>query len=98
MPLHRLREFGCHLKELDIIDESKLTLAQMYKFTHIIYGEAAEKWPRPDVDFDGFMTALVEANKNMPKTFCPAEKSERDWIAPKGVSKAFNKGGKCIIS
>ena len=28
-PMHRLREFGCHVKEIDLLDEAKLSLEQV---------------------------------------------------------------------
>ncbi len=35
-PLHRLREFGCCVKELDLLDEKKLTLEQTRRLCNIM--------------------------------------------------------------
>ncbi len=35
-PLHRLREFGCSVKELDLLDETKLSLDQIRKMCSIM--------------------------------------------------------------
>ena len=36
-PLHRLREFGIPIKEMDLIDETKLSLEQARKVCAIMY-------------------------------------------------------------
>lgn len=35
-PLHRLREFGLHVKEVDLLDEKKLSLEQVRLFTNLM--------------------------------------------------------------
>ena len=35
-PLHRLREFGMHLKEIDLLDEKKLSLEQVRLFCSLM--------------------------------------------------------------
>jgi hypothetical protein len=35
-PLQRLREFGCHVKELDQLDEAKLTKEQFLRVCQVM--------------------------------------------------------------
>jgi hypothetical protein len=36
-PMHRLREFGVLIKEIDMLDSNKLSLDQIRKFCTIMY-------------------------------------------------------------
>jgi predicted P-loop ATPase/GTPase len=47
-PLHRLREFGMTVKELDLIDEGPLSMEQMMKFINFIFGVTL---PQPEIDW-----------------------------------------------
>lgn len=95
LPIHRLREFGLHVKEFDLLDEAKLTVEGMGKVSKLVYGSKADNFPIAAVDLDGFVAALQKMDA--PKTFSPIYKREVDWILPAKVKKAYG-GKKCTVS
>ena len=60
LPIHRLREFGLHVKEFDVLDENKLTLEGMMRVCDIIYGDKAKAFPDGRIDVDKYSKALTE--------------------------------------
>lgn len=95
-PLHRLREFGIVIKEFDFLDEKLLTVEQMKKISHMIYGHQAESFPPPEVDIGGFATAIQNANRTTDKQYCPVTKREKEWMIPSKLHSSYGKGG-CTV-
>jgi hypothetical protein len=98
LPIHRLREFGIHIKEFDLLDEKKLTLDGVMKVAKLIYGEKASEFPEVGADLATFVEHLKKANKTEPKTFSPHYKKEMDWIRPDKVLSGYGNKQKCTIS
>ena len=58
-PLHRLREFGCILKECDLIDESLITSEQMKVLTCFLIGDGnVRQFPCPDMNWNEFQMKI----------------------------------------
>lgn len=69
-PLHRLREFGCIFREMDIINESKLTSEQMRSVMAVIYaGGVTKRVPHPDIAWTEFLKFVHGHNAKAPQQF-----------------------------
>ena len=65
-PLHRLREFGSSLKELDLIDEAALSSEQMcIVASALVVPRGRPRLPLPDEDFDAFLAAVKMHNTRL---------------------------------
>lgn len=97
-PMQRLREFGVHLREIDLLDEAVLSLDQVRQISIVIYGNTAVRFPHPVADWDGFIAALQNENKTAPKVWNLFENRLKDWIDTKQLTHEYHGGGCCIIS
>jgi len=97
-PLHRLREFGVTLSELDKIDERLLTIEDFVRITKLIFGPVVDSFPPPQVDLPAFLTELEKANALTPKQFNARTNRLEHWILAKEAQRLYSKGGKCVIS
>ena len=81
-PLHRLREFGCVLKELDLIDESLLSSEQMRSLCSYLLGDGSQRsFPCPDTSLPEFCRAVREASRGgMGTVYDPVRSSRRPWV------------------
>eukprot|EP01006_Ploeotia_vitrea_P046621 TRINITY_DN67042_c0_g1_i5.p1 TRINITY_DN67042_c0_g1~~TRINITY_DN67042_c0_g1_i5.p1 ORF type:complete len:331 (-),score=12.05 TRINITY_DN67042_c0_g1_i5:134-1126(-) len=95
-PLHLLRQFGINIKELDMLDEAKLSVDQIRDVCAIIFGGSPDDYPHPGADAKGFVKMVNEKNKVEPKVFNPVTKKMSDWIDVSKLKDAV--GAKCIIS
>mmetsp|Transcript_13377 Transcript_13377/g.26743 ORF Transcript_13377/g.26743 Transcript_13377/m.26743 type:complete len:373 (-) Transcript_13377:92-1210(-) len=86
-PMHRLREFGILIKEMDVMDSDKLSLDQIRKFCSIIFGGAVDNYPHPELDFKAFLTAVDGENKRTFKVWDPMTKRPKDWIDKKKLGQ-----------
>jgi hypothetical protein len=95
-PLHRLREFGCHRKELDIIDEALLSPDQLLGFFSLLFGGKSHDYPHPQVDPEGLIDKLKTEIARQPPVWSPRSKRMTSWIDPSKVKSRYI-GGKCSI-
>jgi hypothetical protein len=96
-PLHRMREFGTTLKELDNIDEKLLSIEEMLKLCKICLGPVVDNMPPPQVDMKGFIHELETANSLIPKVWSSITQKKEFWIHPREVKRHYGKGGGCVI-
>eukprot|EP01038_Epipyxis_sp_PR26KG_P015297 gene15297-20605_t len=96
-PLQKIREFGITIKELDLLDESKLSLEQVRQICSIIYGIPLNQLPHPEADWGGFIIRLKQANKSMIPTWNPMSRTTTEWINQKKLASSYNKGS-CAIT
>ena len=94
VPLHRLREFGCHLKEFDLLDETKLSESQIRTVIAHVLGGPLESYPHPSMDKKRFLKYVKEKLVQSPMTICPEKKVMRPWIRTQHLPGA----GACTIS
>ncbi len=87
-PLHRMREFGAALKEMDIIDEDTLSSEQMcVMVSHLCCG--AVPLPHPDENWAEFISAVKAGIKKSPFTWDPIEKQMRPWVNLGNLEKKY---------
>jgi len=79
LPLHRFREFGVTIREMDLLDEKPLTLDHMRVVCSSMLGIGAEL-PHPEVDWMAFVHRLEVSLHSTPKTWCPVKRTQRPWI------------------
>eukprot|EP01034_Spumella_vulgaris_P028940 gene28940-35895_t len=79
-PLQRLREFGCSTKELDLLDERKLSLEEVRKVCSYIYGGSVDSFPHPEVDWIHFCNCITHHNDTIPKVWCPRSQQLGPWV------------------
>lgn len=89
-PLHRLREFGASMKEMDIIDESTVSSEQMRVLCSYLYtGGDMEELPHPGVDWRAFSNKIKELNRTVPMVFCPLNNAMRPWVDVKQLNTMY---------
>ena len=100
--VHRFREFGAAIKEMDLIDEGMLSSEQMRVVaSHLVFSGAARDLPHPDEDWASFCSQLhtgMSAGKG-GQTWNPLTKKMCDWIDMKRLNNVYNKSSSsCNIS
>jgi len=100
-PLHRMREFGAALKEMDLIDEDTLSSEQMSVIvSHLCCG--ATDLPHPDEDWDAFIAAVKSGLKKTKQCWDPIEKRMVQWIHLANLESKYGdkkKGSSaCVVS
>ncbi len=102
LPLQRLREFGVKVKELDMIDERKLTTQQMIKYLSILFNCEVSTIPQPDFDWGTFEKWVKDNNTKVQNTFNPnsSKNSPEPWINISQLNACYNPnaGGCCQIN
>ena len=68
-PLHRMREWGVHLRIMDLIDEKALGMSQLHKFCSSLFGVAI---PSFETDPDLFEFKVNIENVREGNIFCPS--------------------------
>lgn len=97
-PLHRLREFGVAVREMDMLDECTLTSEQMRTVVAMILGGRKEDVPRPEIEWEVFSTRMQSLLNESPQIFDPYKKKLRPWIDMHGLKNKYGPAGKCIIT
>jgi hypothetical protein len=99
-PLHRLREFGAAIKEMDLIDEDALSSEQMSVIvSHLCVN--AERLPHPDEDWDAFISRVKAGLKEHELTWDAIDRESRPWIHLKNLDRKYgpNQGSSaCTMS
>lgn len=95
-PLHHLREFGCSVKEIDLLDETKLTPDQIRDVCVILFGGCADDYPHPEASAKDFLSSVSAKNGKVPAVWSPIAKKMRPWIEVGALKSALGKG--CVIS
>jgi len=100
-PIHRIREFGVLVKEIDLIDEAPLSTDQMRSVVALLLtaGPASEI-PHPDLDWRAFTSFVGNLNSTLPKVWCPIKKRVQPRINMGALSRRYHKGSKrsCTVS
>lgn len=102
--LHKMREFGASMKEMDLIDESKLSSEQMRLMcATLLFDGKKNSLPHPDENWHGFVATLssrMRSERQQP--FCPITKKVKPWIDIKILTEQYNsssvKSSACCIS
>jgi len=96
-PLHRLREWGCGNKLFDIIDEKRLSPAEMKDLISFVLGGAAAELPHPELDWDAFEAALKRGLSTTPTTYNPLKNREGAWVDLVKLRQMYGKKQSCVV-
>jgi hypothetical protein len=97
-PLQRLREFGVHLRELDLIDESKISGEQMRVVCSIILNVSPSQLPHPGAELDAFIRQVALLEQQLPQVWSPSLRQLRRWIEIPMVKKCYGPKKGCVVS
>lgn len=67
--LHRMREFGVLMREMDLLDERLLSPDQCRAVCGLILGINENELPHPEAEFDAFVARVNELNAQSPKLY-----------------------------
>eukprot|EP01034_Spumella_vulgaris_P023153 gene23153-29346_t len=96
-PLQRLREFGCSVKEIDLLDERKLTLEEVRKVCSLIFGGSVENYPHPEVNWDAFLKTVEEENYKAGMVWSPMTKQSVKWVNTHMLTHVYKNSGCCVV-
>jgi hypothetical protein len=99
-PLHHLREFGCTIKEFDLLDESALTDESMRGLCHCILGGNLSEYRDSLGDFSSFRSLIEKKLQSEGKVWDPITKKMQPWIKLSELArnKNYNNTSGCSIS
>ena len=101
-PLHRLREFGEAMREMDLLDERLLSAEQMLAVTQVLIMDGSRsKLPHPEVDFKAFATAVEAQLTKDRRVFCPVRNAVVDWVDLRSLARHYGPPGaakNCALS
>ena len=96
-PIHRIREWGMKMPDLDYLDESKLTHQQMFNVCRLLlFGSKSKELP-PPADWDKFYLILGDAKHAEPKTFDPVRRRLAGWINMRKLNQIYGANPACSI-
>lgn len=81
MPLHRLREFGLSLRELDLLDERPLSADEMRTVLAALLGGARSDYPHPTEDWQRFVRALQLRLSDSARVWSPISHSQVSLVS-----------------
>lgn len=97
-PLHRLREFGVPVKEIDLLDEAKLSADQLRIMCYSIFGGNLNDIPSPHEDWKVFINYVKTKNASTLPTWSPIHKAVKPWINVQQLGYHLGKSSMCFCS
>lgn len=91
--LHRLREWGCSDKLLDLLDERPLAPAEMRNLAAFVLGGGAAELPDPKLEWPLFETRLAAALQKERPVYDPLKRKMRPWFDVAKMRQQLNAGG-----
>lgn len=86
-PLHKLREFGLPMKELDMLDEALLDRTQMRTLVAMCMGVPRESLPE---EWPLFLERVTAGVGQLPEVWSPSSKKTKPWILVKELDYSYN--------
>lgn len=81
LPLHRLREFGCHNRLLDMLDERPFLKSDIRDFFFLLFGrENFDGLADPSVDWDAFVQDISRVLQTESYQYNPMTERSSPWI------------------
>lgn len=98
-PLHRLREWGVHIKDLDMIDECKLSSESMRNIIGLLFNieNCHQNIPHPDLNYDDFILYVNNLlnNNQADITWNPIKRNMQKWIDIVALKRAYGHSDVC---
>ena len=96
-PMHRIREFGIPVRELDMLDFTLLSFEQIRNFCALIYGGTPDNYPHPEIQWPEFIDRVNAENTKLPRIWNPRNGSVEHWISVSKLKSSY-KPSSCSIS
>jgi len=90
--LHRLREWGCTERVMDLLDEKQLGVTEMVQLVELILGRGAADMPDPQLGYADFEAALRMVLAKQREVWCPMRHRKKPWVSERKLRKAYKKG------
>lgn len=91
-PLHRVREFGCHIKEFDLLDEVPLGSEQMRTLcAHLFKTGKEADLPHPS-NWTHFSNAIAQSNISEEPIFDLNRKEIVRWVDARKLKNLYSSG------
>jgi hypothetical protein len=97
-PFHRMREFGVHMKELDLIDEQLLSPDQVRMVCSVIFDVFPSEIPHPEAEPDLFTRRIDTLNREYPRIYSLKHRHMLPFIDIAQLKRLYTKKGGCVIS
>lgn len=98
MPIQRTREFGVHIKEFDLLDETKLNLEQVRIVSSKLFNINIHDIVNPEENFQEFLNKLKYFVNIENLVFDPVKKRMNKWIDINQIDYIYNRERcRCII-
>ena len=94
-PCHRLREFGIHRKEIDLLDEAVLSGDQLCGTLAIVLGP--DNYPHPEIDLAALVDRINDKLSKEPLAYNPKLKKFKPWIDVKALVRTYGPKSSCVI-
>lgn len=95
-PMHRMREFGIPIKEIDLMDTTALSADQIRRFCVIIFGGNVENYPHPELDWSGFIAAVEKENNRTSELYNPMTRIMTRWVNVGRIRRRYGPRRCCI--
>jgi hypothetical protein len=80
VPMHRMREWGVHLRELDLIDEQQLSATQILSILGHILDVEKRNIPPPQVDWGAFLAFIKPKLAEVGPVYNPVTRRIEPWV------------------
>jgi hypothetical protein len=97
-PFHRMREFGVHLKELDLIDEKLLSPDQVRMVCSVLFDVPPADIPHPEAEPDAFIHRIDALNRENPRIYSLKHRRMLPFVDTAQLKRSYGKKGGCVIS
>jgi len=85
-PIHRVREFGIPVRELDLLDERSLMGPQIRTIAHAVYGGDISSYPYAEIDGKAFIDFIKQKQRETPLVYDLISYSLKPWINVSALS------------
>ena len=96
-PMHRLREWGTAVKLFDLLDERRLAMNEILQLAQLIFGDAADDLPSPQLDYKAFTRALDDVQRSVGLVWDPLRNRNRPYFDLKKLDRSYSDQGSCTF-
>jgi len=94
LPLHRMREMGCSLRVLDLLDERKLSKDELREFFCILFGHGGmDGVPDAEANWEEFLVRIAALAEKKKKQSNPITRKMEPWVNVKQLRKDYASKG-----
>lgn len=97
LPLHRMREMGISHRLFDLLDERPFTKSELREFCYLLFGQGAfDGVPEPELDFNGFLTALRGIVRDEKEQWNPIKKKMKPILNLEKMHQVYGDSS-CVV-